>query len=65
MPVYGWSQGAVLEVGKGRVAVFAEGMMFSSQVDTKTGKTFGLASKGAEQNEAFLLNTMAWLAGAI
>jgi len=63
--MHGWSQGAVLEVGKGRIAVFAEGMMFSSQLDTKTGKTFGLASKGAEQNERFLLNVMYWLAGAI
>ncbi|WP_420934878.1 DUF4350 domain-containing protein [Alteromonas sp. A081] len=63
--VQGWSQGAVLEVGKGRIAVFAEGMMFSSQLDTKTGKTFGLASKGAEQNEEFLLNVVGWLAGAI
>ncbi|TQF70041.1 DUF4350 domain-containing protein [Pseudoalteromonas luteoviolacea] len=61
----GWSQGAVVEVGKGRVAVFAEGMMFSSQLDANTGKTLGLASKGAEQNEAFLLNVMGWLAGVI
>ncbi|PIP81280.1 MAG: hypothetical protein COW84_00725 [Gammaproteobacteria bacterium CG22_combo_CG10-13_8_21_14_all_40_8] len=65
VPMNGWSQGAVLEVGKGRVAVFAEGMMFSSQLDTKTGKKYGLASKGAEQNERFLLNIMRWLAGAI
>ncbi|WDE10396.1 DUF4350 domain-containing protein [Thalassomonas haliotis] len=65
LPMHGWSQGAVLEVGKGRVAVFAEGMMFSSQLDAKTGKTLGLASKGAEQNEIFLLNVMGWLAGAI
>jgi len=65
VPMNGWSQGAVLEVGKGRVAVFAEGMMFSSQLDTKTGKKYGLLSKGAEQNERFLLNVMAWLAHAI
>jgi len=65
VPMHGWSQGAVLKIGKGRVAVFAEGMMFSSQLDTKTGKTFGLTSKGAEQNEEFLLNAMGWLAGTI
>ncbi|EOK1080768.1 hypothetical protein ACMV9G_003904 [Proteus mirabilis] len=65
VPMDGWSQGAVLEIGKGRVAVFSEGMMFSSQLDTKTGKKYGLASKGAEQNERFLLNVMGWLAGAI
>jgi hypothetical protein len=28
----GWSQGAVLEVGEGRIAVFAETAMFTSQV---------------------------------
>ena len=61
----GWSQGAVLEYGKGRVAVFAEGMMFSSQLDTKTGQTYGLHSPGAEQNEQFLLNVMHWLAGGV
>ena len=58
----GWSQGAILELGKGRVAVFSEGMMFSSQLITNTGKTIGLRSVGAEQNEAFLLNIMRWLA---
>lgn len=63
--VSGWSQGAVLEIGKGRIAVFAEGMMFSSQLDTKTDKKYGLGSKGAEQNERFLLNVMSWLAGVI
>lgn len=60
-PVEGWSQGAVLQFGKGRIAVFAEGMMFSSQVDTKSGKKYGFTSPGAEQNEQFLLNTMHWL----
>lgn len=61
--ISGWSQGAVLEYGKGRVAVFAEGMMFTSQLNTKTGQTYGLRSPGAEQNEQFLLNVMHWLAG--
>lgn len=61
----GWSQGAVLKVGKGRVAVFAEGMMFSSQVNTATGKKYGLVSAGAEQNEQFLLNVMHWLSEKI
>ncbi|MCK7458769.1 hypothetical protein [Idiomarina aminovorans] len=62
MSMNGWSQGAVLEIGKGRIAVFAEGMMFSSQLDTKTNRKIGLVSKGAEQNERFLLNVMGWLA---
>lgn len=58
----GWSQGAVLKLGRGRVAVFSEGMMFSSQLITSTGKKLGLRSVGAEQNEEFLLNIMRWLA---
>jgi hypothetical protein len=65
IPIDGWSQGAVLEFGKGRVAVFSEGMMFSSQLDIKTGEKHGLTSVGAEQNERFLLNLMHWLSGLI
>lgn len=61
----GWYQGAVLEVGKGRVAVFSEAMMFTSQVYIPTGKKMGLVSYGAEQNEQFLLNVMHWLSGLI
>jgi len=60
-----WYQGAVLEVGEGRVAVFAEAMMFSSQIAVKTGKKYGLLSSGAEQNEQFLLNVMHWLSKKI
>jgi len=61
----GWYQGAVLEVGKGRVAVFSEAMMFTSQFIVSTGKKRGLVSAGAEQNEQFLLNVMHWLSGLI
>jgi len=61
----GWYQGAVLEVGEGRVAVFSEGMAFSSQVTVSTGKKYGLVSDGAEQNEQFLLNVMHWLSKKI
>jgi uncharacterized protein (DUF2249 family) len=57
----GWSQGAVLDFGEGRVAVFSEAMMFTSQVYLPTGKKMGLVSDGAEQNEQFLLNVMHWL----
>ena len=57
----GWYQGAVLELGKGRVAVFSEASMFTSQVHIRTGEKMGLVSNGAEQNEQFLLNVMHWL----
>jgi hypothetical protein len=63
--VGGWYQGAVLEVGEGRVAVFSEAMMFSSQVHVPTGKKYGLVSEGADQNEQFLLNVMHWLSKKI
>ncbi len=61
----GWYQGAVLEFGEGRVAVFSEGTMSSSQLTVSTGKKYGLVSDGAEQNEQFLLNVMHWLSKAI
>ena len=49
-----------MEMGKGRVAIFAEGMMFSSQRNIKTNKVHGLRSCSAEQNARFLLNVMSW-----
>jgi hypothetical protein len=61
----GWYQGAVLAVGKGRVAVFADAAMFTSQVPDHKGKVYGLVSDGAEQNEQFLLNVMHWLSKTI
>lgn len=61
----GWSQGAVLQVGDGRIAVFSEAMMFTSQLYIPTGKKHGLVSKGAHQNEQFLLNVMHWLSKKI
>lgn len=64
-PVGGWSQGAVMQYGQGRVAIFAEGMMFSSQYDAQTNKKYGLRSPGAEHNEYFLLNVMHWLVGEL
>lgn len=61
LPMENWHQGATLKMGKGRIAVFAEAMMFTSQIYTPTGKKYGLVSRGAEQNEQFLLNIMKWL----
>jgi hypothetical protein len=61
----GWYQGAVLEVGKGRVAVFSEATMFTSQLIVSTGNKMGLVSDGAENNEQFLLNVMHWLSRLI
>ncbi len=63
IPVKGWLQGATKHVGKGRVAVFGEAAMFTSQ-KTRSG-SFGLTSPGAEQNQQFLLNIMHWLSGKL
>ena len=60
-----YAQGATLEYHKGRIAVFGEAAMFTSQTDGKTNTASGLVSKGAEQNEQFLLNIMHWLSRTI
>lgn len=57
----GFSQGAVLEFGKGRVAVFGEAAMFTAQRKGKEGTPFGLNSPDAPQNLPFLLNLVHWL----
>jgi hypothetical protein len=56
-----WYQGATLEFGKGRIAVFGEAAMFTAQYIEQNNVWFGLKSEGAEQNEQFLLNLMHWL----
>ena len=55
-----WYQGAVAEIGKGRVAFFGEAGMFSAQVGGPGGK-MGMNAAGAEQNQRFLLNVIHWL----
>lgn len=55
LPLKGQLQGAVLSVGRGRVAVFAEAGMFSVQ------RGFGMQLPFAKQNVSFLLNVMHWL----
>lgn len=64
--VSGWSQGAVMEVGRGRIAVFGEAAMFSAQLQTQeTGPVpMGMNAPVAGQNPPFLLNLVRWLAGA-
>lgn len=60
----GFSQGAVLEYGKGRIAVFGEAAMFTAQLKGK-GVPFGLNSPDASQNAQFLLNLVHWLDGKL
>ena len=64
----GCLQGAVLEHGQGRVAVFGEAAMFTAQVTMRGDETLrrmGMNSEGAEQNAQFALNVMHWLSGLL
>ena len=63
-PLEGHLQGAVLEFGTGRVAVFAEAAMFSAQVSGPNRSPMGMNAPIAGQNAQFLLNVMHWLTGA-
>jgi hypothetical protein len=55
-------QGAVMEVGRGRVAVFGEAGMFTAQVAGPDRVPTGLRAPGAEQNKQFVLDIVRWLA---
>ena len=59
----GMLQGALLRPGKGRVAVFGEAAMFSSQ--TAGPLHFGFNDPAAPQNAQFVLNTLHWLSGLL
>ena len=60
----GRSQGLAMQAGKGRVVVLAEAAMLTAQIDEKTGNKFGMNAPGND-NRAFALNVMRWLAGAL
>lgn len=57
-------RGAVLEVGDGRVAVFAEAAMFTAQRAGPNRRPMGFNADGAEQNKQFILNLLHWLSRA-
>lgn len=59
----GWSQGAVLHFGKGRVAVFGEASMFTAQFLGPDRHPMGMNTARAVQNPQFLLNLFRWLSG--
>lgn len=60
--VAGWSQGAVKQFGRGRVAMFGEAAMFSEQT-CGPGFPMGMNSPLAAQNRELLINVLRWLAG--
>ncbi len=59
--VGGWSQGSVMTVGAGRLAVFGEAGMFTAQLAGDNKRKMGMTAPGAEENYQFLLNVMHWL----
>jgi hypothetical protein len=63
MDATGLYQGAIIEVGKGKVAVFGEAGMFTAQtVKTKTESwAMGMNSPKAIDNQQLLLNVVRWL----
>ncbi len=61
LDIQGWSQGAVWEYGKGRLAVFGEAAMFTAQVAGNNQVRVGINSEMAPQNHQFLLNIIHWL----
>lgn len=63
-PGKGLLQGALIEHGMGRVAIFGEAAMFSAQIQEreKGPYPFGMNNPAAPNNARFLLNVMYWLA---
>jgi hypothetical protein len=61
-PIAGFSQGAVTNYGKGRIAAFGEASMFTGQLPA--GLSWikrGFNSHSAKNNYKLLLNTVHWL----
>ncbi len=58
-PIAGWSQGGVVQVGRGRVAVFTEAGFFMAPPPDE------IASEARRQNRQFLLNVAHWLSGLL
>jgi hypothetical protein len=60
-PIKGWSQGAYMNYGKGRLVFFGEAAMFTAQLAGPTRIRVGMNSDYAEENYKLLLNIIHWL----
>lgn len=60
-PASGLMQGATRSFGKGRVAVFAEAAMFTSQIAPDGQTSIGFDAPAARDNRAFIVNIFRWL----
>jgi hypothetical protein len=65
MSASGMLQGAVVDVGRGRVAVFGEAAMFSAQLSGPNKVAMGMNDRTAPQNPQFVLNVAHWLDGSL
>lgn len=63
--VKGWSQGAFMNYGKGRVVMFGEAAMFSAQLAGPQKRKMGMNDEKASQNYQLLLNIIHWLDGKL
>lgn len=61
VPVAGHLQGAVAEIGSGRVAAFGEAAMFTAQLAGPSRSPMGMNAPVAKQNAQFVLNVIHWL----
>jgi len=65
IPMKGWSQGAYMSYGKGRVVVFGEAAMFSAQIAGPNKIKMGMNNPIAPENYQLLLNIIHWLDGKL
>jgi hypothetical protein len=61
----GWSQGAYLKFGKGRIVVFGEAAMFSAQLAGPDKIKAGMNHEMAKENHQLLLNIIHWMDGKL
>ena len=59
----GWYQAAVVNQGRGRVAIFGEAAMFSAQLAGPQAEPTGMNMPEARDNVRFLRNVARWLTG--
>jgi hypothetical protein len=59
--VEGWSQGGVLEYGRGRLSIFGEAAMFTAQIFDDGRTRVGVNAPEATHNLRLLVNVMHWL----
>jgi hypothetical protein len=64
-PIKGWSQGAYMKYGHGRVVMFGEAAMFSAQLAGPDQVRVGMNSDYAEENYRLLINIIRWLDGRL